>query len=313
MIEFHKVHTKMRTHYLAVVSQCPPRSCEYGFANLRLWGHQNIAFLHGCTAFFSHFYGKSVYPYPVGNGDRKAVLDAVLEDARQRGIPCRFTGMTKADAEELESFYPGEFEIRCARDMADYVYDINDLADLKGRKFQKKRNHVNSFRKAHPDAFLKELTREDFPKLEEFLENWFAGRMAKDPTEDFLLERTALRRAMHYYEALHMEGALLMEADTILAMTMASPLSDITYDVHFEKAAEDADGAYAAVNQEFAKLLRSRHPQLQFLDREDDMGLEGLRRAKLSYNPHHLEEKFWAHRKTDLNAEDDFNDDAIPD
>lgn len=309
MIEFQKVHTKMRNDYIAAVSGCRPHGCEYSFANLRLWGKQNMAFKDGCVAFFSHFYGKSVYPYPLGPGNRKAVLDAVLRDAAERGIPCRFTGMNEEDVRELESFYPGVFEFRSARDMADYVYDINDLADLKGKKFQKKRNHVNQFRKCRPDAFLKELTSEDFPALEQFLDEWYARRMEKDPTEDFLLERTAIKRALRYYDALGMEGALLMDGSTILAMTMASPLSDTTYDVHFEKAAENADGAYAAINQEFAKYLRTKHPRLQFLDREDDMGLEGLRKAKLSYNPHHLEEKYWAHPKTDLTAEEEFDED----
>lgn len=305
MIEFQKVHTNMRPRYLETVAGCKEHSCEYSFANLRLWGNQSIAFIDGCVAFFSHFYGKSVYPYPVGKGDHKAVLDAIMHDAARRGIPCRFTGMTAQDARELESLYPGMFVLRCARDAADYIYDIHDLADLKGRKFQKKRNHVNQFWKIMPRAYLKDLTQEDFPKLEEFLDDWFARRQEKDPTEDFLLERTALRRALRYYDQLAMEGALLMDGDRILAMTMASPMNETTFDVHFEKADEAVEGAYAAVNREFARLLRKKHPNLQFLDREDDMGLEGLRKAKLSYNPHHLEEKYWAHPKTDLGTEEE--------
>ena len=94
-----------------------------------------------------------------------------------------------------------------------------------------------------------------------------------------------------------MEGLLLLEGDKLLAFTMGSPLSDTVFDIHFEKADPDIDGAYAAINQEFAKYLRDKHPGLQFLDREDDMGLEGLRRAKLSYKPHHLVEKYRACRK----------------
>lgn len=312
MINFQKVHTGMRQHYLNITGQCSPRSCEYSFANLRLWGKQNIAFIHGCVAFFSHFYGKSVYPYPVGNGDRKAVLDEVLADAAQRGIPCRFTGMTLADTQELESLYPGVFVYRFARDMADYVYDINDLADLKGRKFQKKRNHTNRFRAEHPDYTVKELAQDDFPAVQEFLNTWYARRMEADPDEDFFMERTAIDRAFRYYKGLHMEGALLMDGGEILAVTMASPLSPVAYDVHFEKAREDVEGAYAVINQEFARLLRDKHPALLYLDREDDMGREGLRKAKLSYNPHHLEEKYWAHAKADLSAEDEWNEDEEP-
>ena len=89
-----------------------------------------------------------------------------------------------------------------------------------------------------------------------------------------------------------MEGLVLVENNKVLAMTMGSPLSEDTFDVHFEKAAED--GAYAAINQAFASHLREKYPQLKYLNREDDLGLPGLRKAKLSYYPHHLVVKFWA-------------------
>lgn len=78
-------------------------------------------------------------------------------------------------------------------------------------------------------------------------------------------------------------------------MTMGSRLGPDTFDIHFEKAREDVDGAYAAVNCEFARHLRAKYPELRYLNREDDLGLEGLRKAKLSYNPHHMVEKFWAY------------------
>ena len=83
----------------------------------------------------------------------------------------------------------------------------------------------------------------------------------------------------------------------MVAFTIGEQLNEDTALIHFEKADPDIDGAYAAINQEFAKYLRDKHPGLQFLDREDDMGLEGLRRAKLSYKPHHLVEKYRACRK----------------
>lgn len=81
---------------------------------------------------------------------------------------------------------------------------------------------------------------------------------------------------------------------------MGSRLSEDTFDIHFEKAREDVDGAYPAINCEFARHLRLKYPQVRFLDREDDMGLEGLRKAKLSYYPHHLTEKCWAYEKEDI-------------
>jgi hypothetical protein len=77
-------------------------------------------------------------------------------------------------------------------------------------------------------------------------------------------------------------------------MTMGSPLSHTTFDIHFEKAQLDVEDAYNAINLEFARYLREKYPNLRWLNREDDMGLEGLRKAKLSYNPAFLLEKYWA-------------------
>ena len=91
-----------------------------------------------------------------------------------------------------------------------------------------------------------------------------------------------------------MEGIVLTVGGEVLGFTMASRLSADTFDVHFEKARADVQGAYAAVNCEFANYLREKYPLVKYLDREEDMGLEGLRRAKESYHPHHKVEKCWA-------------------
>ena len=96
------------------------------------------------------------------------------------------------------------------------------------------------------------------------------------------------------YEALGLESMVIIENEKVLAFTLASRMSDSVFDVHFEKAAPDMEGAYPVINCEFARYLRKKYPTLQYLNREDDLGLEGLRKAKLSYNPHHLVEKCWA-------------------
>ena len=95
----------------------------------------------------------------------------------------------------------------------------------------------------------------------------------------------------------------MVENGTVLAMAIGSRLNEDTFDIHFEKALEDVDGAYAAINQAFARHLREKYPTLKFLDREDDMGLPGLRKAKLSYHPHHLVVKFWARLWEDVDED----------
>ncbi len=305
MISFSRLQLAQKAQYEDILFACGSRSCEYSFANLYLWGRQEAAFFPEGVAFFSHFYGKSVYPYPIGTGNRRAVLEAVLEDARSRGIPCRITSMTQAETEELESWFPGRFLFRPDRDGFDYVYAIDDLADLKGRKFQKKRNHVHKFQASHPDCLSVPLEKENLPQAQEMVAQWFRQRLAEDPHGDYLLEQIALSRAFRHFEALGMEGLMLVENGQVLAVTLASRLSENTMDVHFEKAREDVDGAYAAVNCEFARYLRLKHPELAFLNREDDLGLPGLRQAKLSYQPHHMEEKYNAYLAEGLHGEDD--------
>ena len=86
MIPFQRMTLAHKDAYDAILFASEPRSCEYSFANLYLWGRQQVAFLHGCMAFFSHFDGRSVYPYPIGKGDRRAVLEEILEDAKQQII-----------------------------------------------------------------------------------------------------------------------------------------------------------------------------------------------------------------------------------
>ena len=305
MISFSRLQLAQKAQYEDILFACGSRSCEYSFANLYLWGRQEAAFFPEGIAFFSHFYGKSVYPYPIGTGDRRAVLEAVLEDAKIRGIPCRITSMTQAETQELESWFPGRFLFRPDRDGFDYVYAIDDLADLKGRKFQKKRNHVHKFQATHPDCLSVPLEKENLPQAQEMVAQWFRQRLAEDPHGDYLLEQIALSRAFRHFEALGMEGLMLVENGQVLAVTLASRLSESTMDVHFEKAREDVDGAYAAVNCEFARYLRLKHPELAFLNREDDLGLPGLRQAKLSYQPHHMEEKYCAYLAEGLHGEDD--------
>lgn len=293
MIDFQKITPQLRQQMQPALLQ-NRKSCEYSFTNLCIWGRQQVAQVDGFWVFFSQFDRKNVYPFPVGTGEILPVLDAIIADARERGIPCCITGLTEADMAVLERYYPGKFLFHCDRGSFDYVYNIDDLADLKGRKFQKKRNHLNRFRSLYPNWRVESITPVNLPAVMEMAEEWYRVRQEHDPQGDFHLEKKALNRAFRYFECLQMDGLVLLDGDRILAFSMASPLSEDTMDVHFEKALEDVDGAYTAINQAFAAYLREKYPTLRYLDREEDMGLEGLRKAKLSYCPDHLKEKCWA-------------------
>ena len=294
MIDFHRLELDHKDAYNQCLYRSGERGCEYSFTNKFVWGRQKAAFAEGYMAFFSQFDRRSVYPFPIGEGDIKPVLDAIIQDARDRGIPCYLSAMTEEDCRVLEENYPGAFRFHIDRDSFDYVYAIDDLADLKGRKFQKKRNHLNKFRQNHPNC--QALPLDENTRVSAFclLRHWYASRKQADPLADFHLEEIALERAFAFQTQLGLEGMVLMEDGQPLAFAMGSRLSPDTFDIHFEKAREDIDGAYAAINQAFASHMREKYPEVKWLNREDDLGIEGLRKAKLSYNPHHLLEKHWA-------------------
>jgi hypothetical protein len=294
MINFQPLTLADKARYEAYLFDNTERGCEYSFANLYLWGRQQAAEIHDHLVLFSQFNRRTVYPFPVGTGEKRPVLDAIIHDAKARGIPCRITGLDQAGMELIEKEYPGQFRFHCDRDSYDYIYDIHDLADLKGRKYQKKRNHYNRFRQEFPYCTTQPLSTANLAAVREMVEQWYEDKLRDDPSGDYHMERSAINKALAHYEALGLDGLVLLDGEQVLAVTMGSPLSENTFDIHFEKARQGIDGAYAVINCEFARYLRSKYPALQYLNREDDLGLEGLRKAKLSYCPHHLVEKCWA-------------------
>lgn len=293
MIPFQPFLPGDREKYAPFLALAKDRGCEYSFANLCIWGRQQGAILEEGLAFFSQFNRKTVYLFPLG-ANRKSLVEALMEDARQRGIPLRLTGLLAEDCRQLQALFPGQFRFHNARSDYDYIYNVEDLALLKGKAYQSKRNFANRFQKNHPDCRVAPIGEENREAVERMLKQWFADRREKDPQGDYHMEKAALARALTHQEELGLEGIALVENNRVLAMTLGSRLSEDTFNVHFEKALEGEEGAYARINKAFAAYLMEKYPALRYLNREDDMGLEGLRKAKLSYHPVRLTEKYWA-------------------
>ena len=294
MIDFLPFDIEKKQDYDAYLTACGNRGCEYSFANLYLWGRQKGAFLADQLVFFSQFNRKSVYLFPIGPGDRKTAIDAIIEDASQRGIPCRLTGLLSEDVELVDRLYPGKFRFHHDRDGYDYVYDIGGLSELKGKKYQKKRNHLNRFLAQYTDCRGEALSDENLPQVRQMIDRWYALREQEDPSADYHMEKAAIYKALDNRKKLQMEGFCLFVEGECVAMSMASALSETIYDVHFEKALEKTEGVYIAINYFFARYLRDKYGAIQYLNREDDMGIPGLRHAKLSYRPDFMVEKSWA-------------------
>ena len=296
MIHFERLTLDQKSEIDAMLRHAAHRGCAFSFVNLYIWGRQCAARVGDDLLLFSHFGGKTMYPFPVCPGDPRPALEALMADSAERGIPLRLTGLNRQDVEDLQHWYPDRFAFHCGREGHDYVYAIDDLAELKGKKYQPKRNHINRFLSQFPDARILPLSDETLPDAKALADRW---RQRQTEVEDSLMEQAALNRAFDHWEALGLEGMVLYVGSQPVAMTMGSRLSEDTFDVHFEKADTDYPGAYALINRSFARHIRDKYPDVKFLNREDDMGIEGLRKAKLSYYPHHMVEKCWAHLMTE--------------
>lgn len=300
MIEFHKPQLTDKPWVDELLRRADHRGCEYNFTNLFVWSDaydQRIArvgdFLvtHLCGAL-----GCS-YIYPAGSGDIAPVLTALEQDAAERGVPFRLVCLTQPQIQELDTLFPGRFTFEADRDGFDYLYNIDRLADLGGKKLHAKRNHINRFIENNPSWVYEDITPESLPECLEMDKEWYRRSMVREglaEERDLGDEGRALRLAMEHYHALGLEGGLIRVYGEVVAFTMGDLLSSDTYDVHFEKAYGELQGAYAMINREFARRVRQRHPQVRYLNREDDMGVEGLRKAKESYYPDLMVEKYSA-------------------
>lgn len=292
--EFSRITLEDKKLYDSYLAQETERGCEFSFANLYLWGRQSMAISDGYILLFSQFDRRSVYPFPLGKGNIKPVIDRIISDAHARGIPCRITGIGVPERMTLEELYPGKFRFHTDEGDFDYVYSINDLADLKGKKYHSKRNHLNRFTETYPNYTAEPLSEANMQKVKEMIDKWYEKRLAENPNGDYHMERAALNKVLRDCKELELESIVIRNGDDILAFSAASRLSDDTFDIHFEKALPEIQGAYTVVNMEMARYIRNKYPDVLYLDREEDMGLDGLRKAKKSYYPHHMIEKCWA-------------------
>lgn len=300
MIDFRTPQPSDKAWVDALLAQADYRGCDYNFTNLFVWSRaygQEIAQVNGFLV--THLCGRMgcSYMYPAGSGDLAAAIDILAREADERRQPLRLVCLTTRQMEELDRLMPGRFAYEADRDGFDYLYDIDRLADLTGKKLHAKRNHINRFMENNPSWTYEEITPETLPACLEMDKEWYRRSMVREglaEERDLGDEGRALRLAMEHYHELGLEGGLIRVYGEVVAFTMGDRLNSDTYDVHFEKAYGELQGAYAMINREFARWVRAKHPNVRYLNREDDMGVEGLRKAKESYYPDRMVEKYAA-------------------
>lgn len=274
------------------------RNCDLSFSNLCSWRFlydTQYAVLDGFLLIKFWADNELVYMMPIGNGDLKAVLQALIEDAHREKQPLCLLGICSDMCSELESLMPGQFLFTADRDYADYIYLRSDLSTLAGKKFQPKRNHVNRFKKNYPDYEYLPITPDRIQECLELEAKWCLANNC-DQHEGTGNERRALVYALHHFDELGLTGGMIRVNGQTVAFTFGMPINQDTFGIHVEKADTSIEGAYAIINYEFANHIPE---QYTYLNREEDLGIEGLRKAKLSYQPAILLEKYSACLKSE--------------
>jgi hypothetical protein len=227
-----------------------------------------------------------VYLVPEAGEQGRAIVEQLLEEDRERGDATRLFGVIPRLSVWLEREFPGKFHYQSNRDYFDYIYLRQDLVDLKGKYLQAKRNHVNKFRRVYAYEYVP-LTPELVPECLELEEEW-CRRHDCTESESLLNERKALTLALQHMEELRLLGGAIRVEGRLVAFAYGAPITADTFGVHIEKADTSVDGAYTIINQEFVRHVPEHYV---YINREEDLGLPGLRKAKLSYHPHLLLEK----------------------
>ena len=258
-------------------------SCDYTFGNLYAWKdvfNYKIAFAEGFM-FVRLGNEKHSYFLPLGNGDIARAIELIKE--QERG-DVHIYGASTEDLERLKNVGIKIQSATLYRDASDYIYRAEELINLKGKKYHSKRNFISRFNSLYNWTY-EPLNVENIPEAKEFCEYWFKKYSNKNGEQ----EKKVVFGALEKFESIGFDGGLLRVDGQVIAFTVGEPINDEAYCVHIEKADTEYVGAYNVLNQQF---LLNNCSEYKLINREEDMGIEGLRKAKESYNPAFIFEKY---------------------
>lgn len=291
MIEFHKVTLEDRTVIAPYARVNDSRSCEVAFANIYLWAREypmEYAIVEDCLVYRT-MEETPKYCFPIGSTAecRERAVRTLLSHCKADGKAFLMGGVTPEQFELLEEWLPGRFDISYNRDYADYVYETEALQTLAGKKLHGKRNHVNQFLRKHTDWQYEAIDADNREEVFQMAQRWRTENGCNDDEEKNAEMGVALN-ALRLLDELQLTGGLLRVEGQVAAFAIGEPVCADTFVVHIEKALTEVEGAYPMINQQFALHAAKGY---RYINREDDMGEEGLRQAKMTYRPTFLVEK----------------------
>ncbi|MBQ7580452.1 MAG: DUF2156 domain-containing protein [Clostridia bacterium] len=266
--------------------------CAFCFGNLLMWcGIYRVEICKIDGLFVSRSInddGTYAFCFPKGEGDVGAVVSKLENEYGN----ISFFGLDENDVKSLRAFRGDEYEISFDRDSSDYIYKVSDLSDLPGKKYHQKRNHIAYFEKNYNWSY-ESIGSANIAECLRMNDEWNEKNIDKVSTGTDK-EEIAIKRAFENFDRLGLVGGLLRVDNKVCAYTFGEKLNDSYFCTHVEKAFYDMRGAYPMINREFARRELSG---FEFVNREEDLGIEGLRKAKLSYHPCRLSNFYFAEKR----------------
>ncbi len=270
------------------------RGCEYSFANNLAWrraADTRIAQYEGfyISASFDTEDGVPEVYFPSGTGDLRSVLRAIAETATYAWkTPLRLIGVTDEGIAQLSAIAPDAFTAEAYPDGFDYIYETENLIHLAGKKYHKKRNHLMRFWREYGKDCFSEMTPNDFDECIAMSAHFYNEKHGYTDRSG-VVEQLAIHTYFTHFETLGLCGGVLRVGGKLVGFSIGEPLCSDTFVTHIEKADIAYHGAYTALTQAFTARFAQ---DFRYINREEDLGIAGLRRAKQSYYPAFLLRKY---------------------
>ncbi len=255
------------------------------FANIFIWRDTfdtKYAIIDGFLVLFYQSKKGSIHPtMPHGEGDCTKALYEIGKFLSSIDQPFIMETVTSSDKEKLTSMLGDRVVVCEQRNLFDYVYRAEDLITLSGKKLHGKRNHIHKFKSLYSYEY-RPLTPDLFEICLSKANQWLLKKYGDTAHPDYLGELLSLKEAFTHFQALGFSGGALLVDGDLAAFTIGEQLTDNMALIHIEKANTAYQGAYTMINQQY---VEHQWPHMTYINREEDMGIEGLRKAKLSYQP----------------------------
>ena len=289
------IFTKLTTEHIPLLQKYFRsqnwRTCDYSVGAVLMWADYlgtHFCETDECLVFCADgFDGGTYFSYPVGDGDISAALDSIEGYAREKGFAFSLSDVPAEEVAFLEERYAGRVSMDTSRDYWDYLYDAESMKTFAGKKLSGQRNHVNRFRRLYPDCKFVKLTPSNLERVREFCRKFVYERQ-NDLNVSRQEGRASIQMLDYIFDMNGVGGFLELEGE-IIAISLGEVVGDTLF-VHVEKALHEYSGVYQVMVSEFANHFATEG--VNFINREEDDGVEGLRKSKLSYRPVRLLEKY---------------------